>query len=558
MQEIKIKLVALNSKYIHSSLGIWYLKAGLKEYCGVPYRCEAVESTINAPLESSFEKIAETDCDLIGFSTYIWNVDLVLRLAEKLKEEKQNTKILLGGPEVSYRAKEVLKKYPFVDFVLSGEGEKPIARLAEALFNKTPLKDVPGLSFKSEEKIFEAEPFVDEEDPPSPYCEEYFATLNARIAYIESSRGCPFSCAFCLSGRCGTVRFFELERVKRDIIALANSGAKTIKFVDRTFNANTPRAEEILEFIYNGIGKTIPEEVCFHFEIAGDILKPSTLEILKKMPGGAVQLEIGMQTFNEETLKKIHRKTNTERLKQNIKKLRSFSNIHLHIDLIAGLTGEDLNSFRESFNIAFELGADMLQMGFLKLLYGAEMRENTEAFPCTFSKEPPYEVTSTPWLGTHEITALKNTEDALERLYNSGRFKETLSYLVYDCGIEPFELFYAFGNSEDCRNMPLMEYIDKVYAYFKNFDSVDSAVLRDKLISDRLLTDSSANIPDSLKISDKNLKFIKKRFAQKGKKIGVAVLYTENTVISVDYTKKNRITNRYAAKKYPVADILNE
>ena len=261
---------------------------------------------------------------------------------------------------------------------------------------------------------------------------------------------------------------------------MTTSGTQTVKFVDRTFNANVERANEILLFIKENYGKSIPQGVCFHFEIAGDILRESTLEILSSMPCGAVQLEIGMQSFNEETLKTINRKTDTKKLVENIRKLINFNNMHIHIDLIAGLTGEDLESFKNSFNIAYSLKAHMLQMGFLKLLHGADMRENREKYPCTFNDEPPYEVTSTPWLSADELRMLKNCEDAVDRLYNSGRFLLTLEYLADEVGISPFDIFNDFGNCVNGNKMRLSDYSEMLYDFFSS--KCDKEILREKIL----------------------------------------------------------------------------
>ena len=233
-------------------------------------------------------------------------------------------------------------------------------------------------------------------------------------------------------------------QVKKDIINLSLSGTKTIKFVDRTFNADSKRANEIIKFILDNRGSHIPENVCFHFEIAGDILDEESIKILNSAPKGSIQLEIGMQSFNEKTLAYINRKTNTAKLIENIKKLLAPGNLHIHIDLIAGLPFEGLESFEHSFDIGYNLRSNMLQLGFLKLLHGAEMRENFEKYPCEFSKEPPYEVISTQWTDENDLALLHKVEDALERLYNSGRFIETVDYVLDKTCSTPFKFFKNF------------------------------------------------------------------------------------------------------------------
>ena len=416
---------------------------------------------------------------------------------------------------------------------------------------------VSGLSYRVNGEIMSIPEKVYTDTPPSPFSDEFFHNLNGRISYIETSRGCPYRCAFCLSGRCSPLRYFDIEQVKRDIIKLANSGTQTVKFVDRTFNANAKRANEILLFIKENYGKEIPQNVCFHFEIAGDILKNDTLEILSTMPKGAVQLEIGMQSFNEETLRTINRKTDIKKLVENIKKLIGFENMHIHIDLIAGLTGENLESFKNSFNIGYSLKAHMLQMGFLKLLWGADMRENSEKYPCTFTDEPPYEVTWTPWLTGDEIKMLKNCEDAVDRLYNSGRFLFTLEYLTDEIGIFPFDLFNDFGNAVNGNKMTLYDYAENLYNFFK--DKCDKEILREKILCDLLSCSSSVQIPEILKRKDPLYKQIKKHFIENvAQSIKIAILYKSNRVYAVNQAKEKNLHSRFEGKFYDINDLLGK
>lgn len=524
---MKIVIGCLNSKFIHASLAPWCLAAGVNAFCEEDIDCTVLESTINGDINLFAEEILKTKPQLISFSCYIWNIEQTLELCKILKKNSA-AKIVLGGPEVSYRAKDVLDRYPFIDLVLSGEGEYSFPVLLSALINKKSLSTVSGLNFRENERVVSIPEESYSTTPPSPYSDKFFENLNGRIAYIESSRGCPFSCAFCLSGRCSPLRFFDIESTKRNILLLANSGTKTVKFVDRTFNANKNHCNQILSFIIESYGKEIPSGVCFHFEIAGDILSKDTLEILKSAPKGLFQLEIGMQSFNAETLAKINRKTNTKRLIENIKALLSFNNMHIHIDLIAGLVGEDIKSFEESFNIGFSLRAHMLQMGFLKLLYGAEMRENAEKYPCEFSEKPPYEVISTPVLSANEIISLKKCEDALERLYNSGRFLRTIDFILNSTDYTPFKLFFDFGQSVSGQRVPLYDYAAEVYEFFKN--KCDPTKLRDALVMDLISSSSSPKIPECLKVSDPLYKKAKKFLTMKYGVSNLAILYGRDEI----------------------------
>ncbi len=551
---MKVIISCLNSKYVHASLSPWCLLAGVKAFAKNEYDISVMESTINGDITDFAQKIITEKPHVVAFSTYIWNVKKTLEICKIIKEN-HNCIIVLGGPEVAYRPKDVLEKYDFIDFVLSGEGEWTFPDFLDNMSGDLSL--VSGLSYRKSGKIITIPEKVYFDTPPSPFNDEFFENLRGRISYIETSRGCPYRCAFCLSGRCSPLRHFDIEQVKRDIIKLANSGTQTVKFVDRTFNANSKRANEILLFIKENYGKEIPENVCFHFEIAGDILKTSTLEILSSMPVGAVQLEIGMQSFNEETLKAINRKTDTKKLIENIKKLISFNNMHIHIDLIAGLTGEDLESFKKSFNTGYSLKAHMLQMGFLKLLYGADMREKSEKYPCTFCDEPPYEVTWTPWLSGDDIKMLKNCEDAVDRLYNSGRFLYTLNYLIDDVRISAFDVFNDFGNAVNGNKKTLSDYAENLYNFF--CDKCDKEILREKILCDLLSCSSSVQIPEIFKRKDPLYKKIKKHFIENvDKNIKIAILYKSNQVFAVNQTKEKNLHNRYEGRFYNINDILGK
>ncbi len=545
---MKIVIGCLNSKYIHASLAPWCLKAGVEKYCKSDVESKVFESTVNGDVIAFADNIIKENPRLVSFSCYIWNITKTLEVCKYIKENADAI-IVLGGPEVSYRADDVLNKSDFVDYILTGEGELSYPKLIDTIAFNGNLNEVPGLCYRDNGVIYMNPESECNGTPPSPYSTEFYENLNGRIAYLETSRGCPYRCAFCLSGRCSALRFFDIVQVKNDILNLAVSGTKTIKFVDRTFNANSKRANEIIQFILDNRGSKIPENVCFHFEIAGDILTEETFNLLETAPVGLFQLEIGMQSFNEDTLKAINRKTNTEKLIKNIKRLVSFNNMHIHIDLIAGLTGEDIKSFENSFNIGYSLNAHMLQMGFLKLLYGAEMRENPHRYPCEFNSEPPYEVTSTPWLTNEEICKLKKCEDALERLYNSGRFLFTLDYLINEVGFEPFRLFFDFGNFVDGNKMNLSDYAMKVYDYFS--DKCDKEILVEKLHCDLLSCSSALQIPEMFKTKHPLYRRAKSYFTNNTQdKIKIAVLGKSKKIFVVNQSGKKDLHGRYPYEFY--------
>lgn len=551
---MNVVIACLNSKFVHASLSPWCLLAGVRKFAEKPYEAVVLESTINGDAEAFAEEIADKHPDVVAFSCYIWNITKTLEICRILKDTC-DCRIVLGGPEVAYRPHDVLHRYTYIDYVLSGEGEWAFPCFLDHVGGE--LSAVAGLTYRRDDAIVSNPEQEYADTPPSPYCDEFFENLRGRITYIETTRGCPYRCAFCLSGRCSTLRFFDLEQVKKDILRLATSGTQTVKFVDRTFNANAARANEILLFIKEHYGKKIPTTVCFHFEIAGDILKDSTLEVLSSMPYGAVQLEIGMQSFNEDVLKAVNRKTDTAKLIENIRKLMNFRNMHIHIDLIAGLTGEDFESFKNSFNIAYSLKAHMFQMGFLKLLYGADMREYPEQHPCTFSPDPPYEVTATPCLSASEIRVLKNCEDALDRLYNSGRFWYSLAYLIDDIGLSPFDLFCEFGNAVDGTKMPLADYAIAFYEFFR--DRCDEAMLRERILCDLLCCSSAAQIPDMFIKRDAVYKRVKKHFAQTmNSGVKVAVLPATHRIFVVDPTKGKTLRNRLNGAFYDLENLFSD
>lgn len=539
---MKVVIGCLNAKYIHMSSAPWCLSAGVRTFGPQAAECRVLESTINADLADFEEAILRENPEVLSLSCYIWNIRQTLALCRKIKE-RSDCRIVLGGPEVAYRGRSLLAEEPAVDYVLRGEGEFAFPPFLKMLLDESAPSAVAGLTYREGEEIFSVPEGVYTDDPPSPYDEAYFKALGGRICYIETSRGCPYRCAFCLSGRLAPYRIFsDDEAIFRDLLRLAQGGSRTIKFVDRTFNANADHANKILSFILENYGKCIPAGVCFHFEIAGDILKESTFSLLQKMPQGAVQLEIGMQSFHQPTLDAICRRTDTERLCANIRRLLSFGNIHVHIDLIAGLTGEGMAEFEKSFNTGYALGAHMLQMGFLKLLHGAPMRENPEDFPCEFLAEPPYEVRSTPWLSAEELLKLKKCESALDRLYNSGRFRFTLAYLVEELGMEPFRLFYEFGNSAEGRGEALSDYAQGVYDYFA--PRCDSLRLKELLSADLLCSASASQIPKGLRITDLRHKGVASMLRAEGKK-KVLIMERAGKILLVDQGAPRDLRGRY-------------
>ncbi len=541
-----VLICALNSKYIHASLAPWCLLSGMKKYGKSGINTQVFEGTVNQSEQNIILEILKNKPDIIAFSTYIWNVEFIKKLLPIIKASHPKVRIILGGPEVSFNSSQVLSENNDVDFVLCGEGEESFPTLINSLYDGSVKTDILGLTLRTSEGIVENGVAQNKNPPPSPYTDEYFNALNGRITYIETSRGCPFSCAFCLSGRCGKLRFTEISQAKKEILLLAKSGSKTIKFVDRTFNANPKRALEIVNYI-KGL-EDIPPDICFHFEIAGDILKDDLITAFNTAKKGLFQLEIGLQSFNEETLTAVNRTTNTATLISNIKKLLEPQNVHIHIDLIAGLPKEDKESFYKGLDLAYNLKPHMLQMGFLKILHGSPMGEDKKTFACEHESTAPYMIKSTPWLSKEDLAELIKVEDALDRLYNSGRFKRTLIFLTNQLNLPLHKLLLLCKDITQNEKISLDEYSDRLFSLFS--DKLDAMQLRDEMILDRLSTNASGKIPKCLRVEDDRLKKAKQltqefKPVKKGIKRAVALLYFKEKTIFVDYDEKDAVSGEY-------------
>ena len=550
---MKVCIVSLNSKYIHAAPAPYALGAGVLAFAREKHDVFIWEGVVGKSEEALLSRLAKTQPDAVAFSVYIWNVESLKALLPRVRTLLPKAKLILGGPEVSYAVEESFAAMPDCDHILSGEGEEPFARLLDALAADRDASLVPACASRTAKGVTLPSPFIGEGTPPSPLDFGYAEALAGRIAYIEGSRGCPFSCAFCLSGRAGGVRYFDIERVKRDILLLANAQTRTVKFVDRTFNADRTRAREILGFILaereNG---HIPATVCFHFEIAGELLDEETLALLAKAPKGLFQMEIGLQSFCDETLRAIHRAPVSERLCENIRRLVGMGNIHVHIDLIAGLPAEDLAAFRAGFDRAFSLGAHMLQLGFLKLLHGAPMREEPEKYPCSYAPTAPYTVKETPTLTQADLADIALCEEGCERLYNSGKYKTAVreallggasAYLLFrDAGRVLLSLGAGYTLDDEMRVL---------LAFFS--ERMTPARARDLLLLDFMAVNPSCYTPKALRCEDGALALVKRRIHEvhpprAGVRRACAILYTEDCAAFADYDEKDPVTGRYEVK----------
>lgn len=460
---MKFLLVALNAKYIHSNLAVH----SLKEYCvrqfqkaGVkPPQIEIAEYTINQPLAKILADIYERKADVLFFSCYIWNRREIEQLVRDLQKISPDADIWLGGPEVSFDLPDALEAFAKATGIIRGEGEKAFFRLAQAYANhglgqadepliaddlveaqqmlseSDRLLKVQPLHLETGSLIVvEAQTLLPMDALPFPY--DNLADFTNRIIYYENSRGCPFRCSYCLSSIEKSLRFKSLDLVKRQLAFFLAHNVKQVKFIDRTFNCNHDHALAIWQYLKehdNGVTN-------FHFEIAGELLADSELGLLEKMRPGQVQLEIGVQSTHERTLAEINRPADFGRLSQVVRRLKKTGNIHIHLDLIAGLPFEDMERFKHSFNEVFSLRPHQLQLGFLKVLKGSPLAEHCTAYGLKYSDAPPYEVLETKWISYGQILQLKAVEEMVEIYYNSGQYTQGLEVLL-DAFENPFAFF---------------------------------------------------------------------------------------------------------------------
>lgn len=418
---MKVLLVGVNSRFTHTNLAIRYLKAFTKD---LNYQCLIREFSINDRVERIVQEIIAEKADLVAFSCYIWNKDYVKQISDLLKLIDNNIKLLYGGPEVSFDSENYLKD-SFADYLIEGEGEETYREFIENMIARNDLKDIKGLYYKENGEILYGgkRKLMDLNKLIFPY--NIDDDLNNKIVYYESSRGCPFNCKYCLSSTIRGVRFMDLERAKVDLKFLIDKKVKLIKFVDRTFNCSDEFAMGIWGYLMS-----LDTETTFHFEISADILSDKQLKLLEKAPKGRFQFEVGVQTTNNEVLKNINRFVVFEDIKKQVMELNKYGNIKQHLDLIAGLPGENFESFKKSFNDLYLIEPDEIQLGFLKILKGAPMKDEAEKWGIVHSNYTPYEVLKTKDISYDEIILLKRVEEMVDKYYNSGKFKTILKYFI--------------------------------------------------------------------------------------------------------------------------------
>ncbi|MEH7276149.1 B12-binding domain-containing radical SAM protein [Neobacillus vireti] len=431
----------LNAKYIHTNLAIRYLKA----YAAPEFNIHLKEYTIKDPVINIVSDLYQQKPTVIGFSCYIWNIEETIKVVNMIKKIDPSIQIVFGGPEVTYDINEWMEKLPSVDFIVMGEGEYTFKQLLSEINGERNYKNVHGIAYRDngQVKITPQMNKLDLRELPSPYrFTEDKTHLGKRVTYIETSRGCPFSCQFCLSSIEVGVRYFDREKIKDDIRYLMANGAKTIKFVDRTFNISRSYAMEMFRFL---IDEHLPGTV-FQFEITADIMRPEVIEFLNnEAPKGLFRFEIGVQSTNDYTNELVMRKQNFAKLTRTVTMVKDGGKIDQHLDLIAGLPEEDYSSFRKTFNDVFELRPEELQLGFLKMLRGTGLRLRAEDHDYVYMDHSPYEILGNNILPFDDILRIKQVEDVLEKYWNDHRMNHTIEYLVTKVFPSPFDFFQEFG-----------------------------------------------------------------------------------------------------------------
>ncbi len=477
-------LIAVHAKYFHTSLGL----RNIKEYCGkYKEHMKILEFTINQQLDYIISIIYKEKPDLICFSAYIWNIEMVVDIIKCLKVILPNVVVVLGGPEATFNTEVSLQN---CDVLVKGEGEASFLKIMEYFIeNKGELKSI----YQQEEQ---------EQLPldliPFAYANEDMNALKNKIIYYETSRGCPFNCKYCLSGET-TARYLGIDRCLDEISFFIKHRVKQVKFVDRTFNANKKHALQIFKHIIeNQNGFTN-----FHFEIAADLLDDEMFSVLEKAPKGLIQFEIGVQSLNLQTLNEVSRKTDLDKLFTNVNKLQNQTNIHSHLDLIAGLPLEDFNKFKISFNSVYSLEPDQLQLGFLKVLHGSVLRAEKERYGILYKPMPPYTVLSTNELSYNDIVILKSIEELVEMYYNANKCKNTIKYLI-NFFESPFDFYlglseYFEENGYNDVSVGKITLFQIIHDFSRRFVKGFSEEIKELLIFDLLCNDRVINLPEFLK-----------------------------------------------------------
>lgn len=540
---MKILLAACNAKYIHSNLAVYDLQAYAAKYAD---HIILKEYTINQQKDDIMRDIYLEHPDVVCVSCYIWNISFVKELMADLTKILPDADFWAGGPEVSYDAEKFLAENPEFTGVMVGEGEETFLELSGHYIEQSPadLKDITGVCYRDGEKIVHNGWRQIMDLSSIPFIYKDLADFKNRIIYYESSRGCPFSCSYCLSSIDKKLRFRDIEMVKKELQFFIDNKVPQVKFVDRTFNCKHDHAMAIWKYINehdNGVTN-------FHFEISADLLREEELQEMSTMRPGLIQLEIGVQSTNPDTIKAIHRTMDFEKLKGIVNRIHSFGNIHQHLDLIAGLPYEDYDSFRKSFNDVYALKPQQLQLGFLKVLKGSHMMEMCQEYEIVYKTREPYEVLSTKWLDYDHVLKLKNVENMVEVYYNSGQFQNTLEYLegfftdafsIY----EELGRFYMEKGYGDVSHTRMRRY-EILLEFLENVPEISMDKVKDQMVYDLYLRENLKSRPGFAKDQkpfERQIWDFRKR--EKVAKNAHVEVFADGKVLLFDYADRDPLTN---------------
>lgn len=540
---MKILLAACNAKYIHSNLAVYDLQAYASEYAD---HIILKEYTINQQKDDIMRDIYLEHPDVVCVSCYIWNLSFVKELMADLTKILPDADFWAGGPEVSYDAEKFLTENPEFKGVMVGEGEETFRELAGYYVEKDPqnLKDMTGVCYRDGDQIIHNGWRQIMDLSKIPFIYKNLSDFKNRIIYYESSRGCPFSCSYCLSSIDKKLRFRDTEMVKKELQFFIDNKVPQVKFVDRTFNCKHDHAMAIWKYINehdNGVTN-------FHFEISADLLREEELQEMSTMRPGLIQLEIGVQSTNPDTIKAIHRTMDFGKLKGIVERIHSFGNIHQHLDLIAGLPYEDYDSFRHSFNDVYALKPQQLQLGFLKVLKGSHMMEMCQEYGIVYKTREPYEVLSTKWLDYDHVLKLKTVENMVEVYYNSGQFQNTLEYLE---GFFPdaFSIYERLGNFYmekgygDVSHTRMRRY-EILLEFLENVPEISQDRVKDRMVYDLYLRENLKSRPGFAKDQkpfERQIWDFRKR--EKVAKNAHVEVFADGTVLLFDYADRDPLTN---------------
>ena len=540
---MKILLAACNAKYIHSNLAVYDLQAYASKYAD---HIILKEYTINQQKDDIMRDIYLEHPDVVCMSCYIWNISFVRELMADLTKILPDADFWAGGPEVSYDAEKFLTENPEFTGVMVGEGEETFLELSGYYVEQSPenLKDMAGVCYRDGQKIVHNGWRQIMNLSSIPFIYKDLADFKNRIIYYESSRGCPFSCSYCLSSIDKKLRFRDTEMVKKELQFFIDNKVPQVKFVDRTFNCKHDHAMAIWKYINdhdNGVTN-------FHFEISADLLREEELQEMSTMRPGLIQLEIGVQSTNPDTIKAIHRTMDFEKLKGIVDRIHSFGNIHQHLDLIAGLPYEDYNSFRKSFNDVYALKPQQLQLGFLKVLKGSHMMEMCKEYEIVYKTREPYEVLSTKWLDYDHVLKLKNVENMVEVYYNSGQFQNTLEYLegFFPDAFSVYERlgrFYMEKGYGDISHTRMRRY-EILLEFLENVSEISLDKVKDQMVYDLYLRENLKSRPGfarDQKPFERQIWDFRKR--EKVAKNAHVEVFADGKVLLFNYADRDPLTN---------------